>query len=92
MTGAIRPLDPCYRDRVARACGHFDSLFGDYLTGVLPEMKWVLPDRAAEDRPALADGGFPDPDRMGQAMLRNPNIKKKVPEPLRSKLRAMLRR
>ncbi len=76
-----------YHNRVA-GLRHFDSLFGDYLTGTLLETKWVLP---AELRliSLRSSGFFPDPDLMGQGAMRNPGIKKKVPEPLQSKLRAI---
>ena len=76
-----------YRNRVA-GLRHFDSLFGDYLTSVLLETKWVLPDELRKIN-VRSSGYFPDPDLMGQGALRNPNIKKKVPEPLESKLRAI---
>jgi hypothetical protein len=73
-----------------RAAGlrHFDSLFGDYLTSVLLETKWVLPDELRKIS-VRSSGYFPDPDLMGQGAMRNPGIKKKVPEPLQSKLRAI---
>jgi hypothetical protein len=67
---------------------HFDSLFGDYLTGVLLETKWVLPPELRKLN-VRSSGYFPDPDLMGQGAMRNPAIKKKVPEPLESKLRAI---
>jgi hypothetical protein len=67
---------------------HFDSLFGDYLTGVLLETKWVLPPELRKLN-VRSSGYFPDPDLMGQGAMRNPAIRKKVPEPLESKLRAI---
>ena len=67
---------------------HFDSLFGDYLTSVLLETKWVLPPELRKLN-VRSSGYFPDPDLMGQGAMRNPAIKKKVPEPLESKLRAI---
>ncbi|MBP2648942.1 MAG: hypothetical protein H6Q77_2566 [Gemmatimonadetes bacterium] len=67
---------------------HFDSLFGNYLTGVLLETKWVLPPELRKLN-VRSSGYFPDPDLMGQGAMRNPAIKKKVPEPLESKLRAI---
>ena len=67
---------------------HFDSLFGDYLTSVLLETKWVLPPDLRKLN-VRSSGYFPDPDLMGQGALRNPAIKKKVPEPLESKLRSI---
>lgn len=76
-----------YRNRVA-GLRHFDSLFGDYLSSVLLETKWVLPPELRKLN-VRSSGYFPDPDLMGQGALRNPNIMKKVPEPLESKLRAI---
>jgi hypothetical protein len=67
---------------------HFDSLFGDYLTSVLLETRWVLPPELRKLN-VRSSGYFPDPDLMGQGAMRNPAIKKKVPEPLESKLRAI---
>ena len=67
---------------------HFDSLFGDYLTSVLLETKWVLPPELRK-LDVRSSGYFPDPDLMGQGAMRNPDIRKKVPEPLQSKLRAI---
>lgn len=76
-----------YWNRVA-GLRHFDSLFGDYLTGVLHETKWVLPADLRQIS-VRSSGYFPDPDLMGQGAMKNPGIKKKVPEPLQSKLRAI---
>jgi hypothetical protein len=76
-----------YWNRVA-GLRHFDSLFGDYLTSVLLETKWVLPPELRKLN-VRSSGYFPDPDLMGQGAMRNPGIKKKVPEPLQSKLRAI---
>jgi len=73
-----------------RAAGlrHFDSLFADYLTGVLHETRWFFPPELRQIS-VRSSGYFPDPDLMGQGAMRNPGIKKKVPEPLESKLRAI---
>jgi hypothetical protein len=76
-----------YWNRVA-GLRHFDSLFGNYLTSVLLETKWVLPEELRKIS-VRSSGYFPDPDLMGQSAMRNPGIKKKVPEPLESKLRAI---
>lgn len=76
-----------YRNRIA-GLRHFDSLFGDYLTSVLLETKWVLPPELRMIS-VRSSGYFPDPDLMGQSVMRNPGIKKKVPEPLQSKLRSI---
>jgi len=76
-----------YWNRVA-GLRHFDSLFGDYLSSVLLETKWVLPPELRKLN-VRSSGYFPDPDLMGQGAMRNTNIRKKVPEPLESKLRAI---
>jgi len=76
-----------YRNRVA-GLRHFDSLFGEFLTSVLLETKWILPPELRKIS-VRSSGYFPDPDLMGQGALRNPGIKKKVPEPLESKLRSI---
>jgi hypothetical protein len=76
-----------YRNRVA-GLRHFDSLFGEYLASVLLETKWILPPELRKIS-VRSSGYFPDPDLMGQGAMRNPGIKKKVPEPLQSKLRAI---
>jgi hypothetical protein len=76
-----------YWNRVA-GLRHFDSMFGDYLTSVLHETKWVLPPELRQIS-LRSSGYFPDPDLMGQGAMKNPGIKKKVPEPLQSKLRAI---
>ncbi len=76
-----------YHNRVA-GLRHFDSLFGDYLTSVLLETKWVLPPELRMIS-VRSSGYFPDPDLMGQGAMRNPAIRKKTPEPLQSKLRAI---
>ena len=76
-----------YRNRTA-GLRHFDSLFGDFLTSSLLETKWVLPPELRMIS-VRSSGYFPDPDMMGQGVMRNPNIRKKVPEPLQSKLRSI---
>jgi len=65
-----------------------DSLLGRALEARGPEVKWVLPEalrRIARRAPGIA----PDPDRMGQAILRAPKLKD-VPDPLRSSLRSLV--
>lgn len=65
-----------------------DSLLGLALEERGPEVKWVLPPelrKTARRAPGIA----PDPDRMGQAILRVPNMKD-VPDPLRSQLRSLV--
>ncbi|HXI19684.1 MAG TPA: hypothetical protein VNH46_01280, partial [Gemmatimonadales bacterium] len=65
-----------------------DSLIGDALQGRAPEVKWVLPEelrKIARRAPTVA----PDPDHMGQALLRVKDMKD-VPDPLRSDLRSLV--
>ena len=65
-----------------------DSLIGAAVTGRSPEVKWVLPAdlrKMARRSPTVA----PDPDRMGQALLRAPKLEE-VPDPLRGNLRNMM--
>jgi hypothetical protein len=64
-----------------------DSLLGAALTSRGPEVDWVLPAelrKIARRAPTIA----PDPDRMGQSMLRIKKLKD-VPDPLRSDLRSL---
>lgn len=64
-----------------------DSIVGTTLQMRGPEVSWVLPAelrRVAKRAPGLVT----DPDRMGQAMLRNDGFTR-VPDPLRSYLRAL---
>ena len=65
-----------------------DSLLGDALSERAPEVAWVLPP-ALRTTARRAAGLMPGPDRMGQAVMRAPNLKE-VPDPLRSHLRQML--
>jgi hypothetical protein len=65
-----------------------DSLVGAALTGRSPEVKWVFPAelrKLARRAPTVA----PDPDRMGQSLLRGPKVEE-VPDPLRNNLRSMM--
>ncbi|MEO5800363.1 MAG: hypothetical protein ABIZ70_06205 [Gemmatimonadales bacterium] len=64
-----------------------DSIVASTLQMRGPEVSWVLP---AELRKVAkrAPGLVTDPDRMGQAMLRNDGFTK-TPDPLRSYLRAL---
>ncbi len=74
-------------DRV-RTLAWADSLIGAAVTGRSPEVKWVLPAdlrKMARRSPTVA----PDPDRMGQALLRAPKLEE-VPDPLRGNLRNMM--
>jgi hypothetical protein len=64
-----------------------DSLIGDAFQARAPEVNWVLPERLrylARRNPGMV----PEPDRMGQAALRSPKMKR-LPEPLWSSLRSL---
>jgi hypothetical protein len=76
-----------FGDRRA-ALAQADSVIGMLLTTRAPEVTWVLPDalrKAARRAPGIA----PDPDQMGSALLRAPNIDI-VPDPLRGELRTLV--
>jgi hypothetical protein len=65
-----------------------DSLLAAALEGRGPEVKWVLPPelrKIARRSPTVA----PDPDRMGQSLLRAQKLQE-VPDPLRSSLRSLM--
>jgi hypothetical protein len=65
-----------------------DSIVGAILTARGPEVHWVLaPElrKIARRAPSVA----PDPDRMGQSMLREHALET-VPDPLRSNLRSLM--
>jgi hypothetical protein len=64
-----------------------DSLIGVALLERAPEIKWVLPPELRK-RALRAPGVMTDPDRMGQAIMRNSKLKD-TPDPLRSYLRTM---
>jgi len=79
----IAPLN----DRLV-ALAWADSIVGEAFLARGPEVKWVLPPdlrKVARRAPTVA----PDPDRMGQSLLRTPEIKD-VPDPLRSQLRSLM--
>lgn len=62
-----------------------DSMIAEFLIERVPEVDWVMPDdlrRLARQAPGI----LPDPDRMGNALLREEFITQ-VPDPLRSQLR-----
>ncbi len=65
-----------------------DSIVGEAMQTRGPEVSWVLPPelRLIAKR---APGMVTDPDKMGQALLRNDSFEKTVPDPLRSYLRAL---
>lgn len=65
-----------------------DSLLGDALAERAPEVTWVMP--LALRRSAQRSAGLlPSPDRMGQAVMRSPDLKE-VPDPLRGYVRQLL--
>jgi hypothetical protein len=78
---------PVLADR-AHALAWADSLIGSALEDRAPEATWVLP---AELRKAArrAPGIAPDPDHMGQAIMRAESFKE-VPDPLRSEIRSLV--
>jgi hypothetical protein len=76
-----------YRDR-RTGLHRADSLVGDALLGRAPEVHWILPP-ALRKMARRAAGFVPDPDDMGQAILRAPKLEN-IPDPLRSNLRSLL--
>ena len=65
-----------------------DSIVGTTLSARGPEVKWVLPPelrKIARRAPGIA----PDPDRMGQSLMREKSMET-VPDPLRTNLRSLL--
>jgi hypothetical protein len=76
-----------YRERRA-ALLRADSLVGAGIQARGPEVHWILPPQLRKI--ARRSAGFvDDPDQMGQAVLRSPNLTK-VPDPLRSSLRELV--
>ncbi len=76
-----------FSDR-ASATRWADSIIGDALQMRAPEVNWKLPAQMrslAKRAPGIAA----DPDYMGQAALRNPQIEK-VPDPLIANLRTLM--
>jgi hypothetical protein len=65
-----------------------DSLLADALAERAPEVSWVLPP-ALRRTGQRAAGLLPSPDRMGQSVMRSPNLKE-LPDPLRSYVRQLL--
>ncbi len=64
-----------------------DEQLGEALQMLGPEVNWVLPPELR--RLARRSAGMsPDPDRMGQAVMRSSRLKT-VPDPLRSSLRTL---
>jgi hypothetical protein len=64
-----------------------DSLIGESLQSRAPEVSWVLPPKLRQIA-RRNPGMMSEPDQMGQAILRSPKLKK-VPDPLRTNLRAL---
>lgn len=65
-----------------------DSVLAETLLDVAPEISWVVGD---ELRRAARKGAgmIPEPDRMGQSVMRSERIEQ-VPDPLRSNLRTLM--
>lgn len=78
---------PPFSDRVA-AGRWVDSLLGEALMVRAPEVNWKLPAQM-RGMARRAPGIAADPDYMGQAALRNPEMDK-VPDPLISNLRTLM--
>jgi hypothetical protein len=76
-----------WRDRRG-ALARADSLIGETLTGRGPEVHWVLPPELRK-MARRAPGMLTDPDQMGQAMMRAPQLNR-LPDPLRSSLRTLV--
>jgi hypothetical protein len=76
-----------YGDRRA-ALLRADSLVGEGLQSRGPEVNWVLPPQLRKIARRSA-GVVNDPDQMGQAILRSPNLEK-IPDPLRSSIRSLV--
>jgi len=76
-----------YQDRRATLLWA-DSVIGDAFVGRAPEVNWVLPPKLRKVA-RRAPGLVGDPDQMGQAVMRAPNLKV-IPDPLRSSLRNLV--
>jgi hypothetical protein len=76
-----------YQDRRATLLWA-DSVIGEAFVGRAPEVTWVLPPKLRKVA-RRAPGLVGDPDQMGQAVMRAPNLKV-IPDPLRSSLRNLL--
>ena len=64
-----------------------DSLLAESLAERAPEVEWVFPDELRKSARKAA-GMIPEPDKMGQAVMRSPL--KSVPDPLRGNLRTLM--
>jgi hypothetical protein len=82
--------DPGYTEYKDRRGGlhRADSLISEALLRRGPEVHWVLPPELRK-MARRAAGFVPDPDEMGQAVLRAPKLMV-IPDPLRSSLRSLL--
>lgn len=78
--------DPVLADH-QRALLWVDSLLGKALVERSPEVAWKLPPELRKIA-RRAPGFAPDPDRMGQGMMRDERLKF-VPDPFRAALRQM---
>jgi hypothetical protein len=76
-----------YKDR-RTALLRADSLVAEGLVARSPEVNWMLPPRLRKIARRAA-GVVDDPDQMGQAILRSPNLTS-VPDPLRSSIRSLV--
>ena len=65
-----------------------DSLLNDALLERAPEVDWVFPP-ALRRAAARAAGMMPSPDKMGQSVMRSPNLRE-MPDPLRSYIRQLV--
>jgi hypothetical protein len=65
-----------------------DSLLGEVLLEVAPEVSWMLPPELRKVARKAA-GMIPEPDRMGQSVMRSDRLEQ-VPDPLRSNLRTLM--
>ena len=81
------PIYDQYRDRRS-GLNRTDSLISEALVGRGPEVHWILPPELRK-MARRAAGFVPDPDDMGQAVLRAPKLQD-IPDPLRSSLRSLL--
>jgi len=75
-----------FNDR-ARLLFLADSVVGATLQNRAPDVKWVLPPELRKIA-GRAQGLVPEPDHMGQALLRSPKMED-VPDPLWSYLRSL---
>ena len=65
-----------------------DSLLGEVLQERAPEVSWLLPPEL-EKVARKGAGMIPEPDRMGQSVMRSDRLEQ-VPDPLRSNLRTLM--